>query len=122
MRAIDYIVLSCTNTPDWEQVEVEDLRRDARLDGKSGVGEHYIILRNGSIIPGRPLESPANVLHSINKNSIVIKLVGAADNFTESQEDALDDLVEDICFDLMYIPLIKELSDFDMWAHTTGLS
>lgn len=121
MRIINYIVLCCTQTPEAVEVDISDLRREARLDGKTDIGEHFVIHRDGSVVDGRPLEYPANVLHHINKDSIFIKLVGARGNFTEAQEDAVEELIDSLIDIIDPTPSVKDLHYWDMWVNSTGL-
>jgi N-acetylmuramoyl-L-alanine amidase len=57
MRPINKIILHCTATPEDRETSVEDIRRWHKNQGWSDIGYHYVVLLDGSIRKGRPVEN-----------------------------------------------------------------
>ncbi len=112
MRAITEIIVHCTATrPDWwagqstERKLAEIRRWHVSQNGWRDIGYHYLIDRDGSVLPGRPLAQVGAHVQGRNANSIGISLVGghgsaASDgfstHFTAAQDQALRLLIADL--------------------------
>ena len=56
-RKINKIIIHCTATPEGRQIDIDDVRRwHIEERGWSDVGYHFLILLDGTIQIGRPLE------------------------------------------------------------------
>jgi len=116
MRHIDEIVIHCTATnPSWYEdrpvaevvKEITRWHTDPKPKGRgwSDCGYHYIVHRDGSVGTGRPVWRSGAHVAGHNESTIGVSLVGGRggcsddkflDNFTEAQEKALRELVEDL--------------------------
>ena len=102
MRQIKEIILHCSATAEGRDYTVADIDRWHKARGWRGIGYHYVIYRDGSVHPGRPVEQIGAHCTGHNANSIGICYIGglAADNKTPkdtrtpAQIQALRDLVE----------------------------
>ena len=102
MRQIKEIILHCSATAEGRDYTVADIDRWHKARGWRGIGYHYVIYRDGSVHPGRPVEQIGAHCTGHNANSIGICYIGglAADNKTPkdtrtpAQREALRDLVE----------------------------
>ena len=116
MRPITEIIVHCTATrPDWwagksPVQRVAEVRRwhvTPKPEGRGfkNIGYHYLIDRNGVIVPGRPLDQ--NGAHVIERNigTIGVALFGGhgsaaddafAENFTPEQDASLRKLIADL--------------------------
>ena len=85
IRNIDEIILHCTATPEGRHVSLEEVRDwHVRGNGWSDIGYHYLILLDGTICDGRPLDKSGAHCIGHNSRSIGIAYVGgcAADGTT----------------------------------------
>ncbi len=105
MRKINEIILHCSATEKGEEFDVSDIRRWHVHRGWSDVGYHYIILLDGAVQVGRPLERQGAHVKGRNRNSIGICYIGGLkdgkpfDTMNESQEKSfriLYDKLKDI--------------------------
>ena len=111
MRDINEVIIHCTATrPNWwEGRSAEEKVREVRqwhLDrGWSDVGYHYLIDRDGSVVPGRPVEKIGAHVKGHNKGTIGVALFGGhgsastdqfSDHFTQEQADALTHLLAEL--------------------------
>jgi N-acetylmuramoyl-L-alanine amidase len=81
MRKIDKIIIHCADTPEGKYFDIDDIRKwhvDER--GWSDVGYHYVILLDGSIQLGRPIQVSGAHTKGFNSQSIGICYIGGADN------------------------------------------
>lgn len=104
MRKIDEIILHCSATPEGREHDVEDIRR-WHVDGRgwSDVGYHYIILLDGTVQAGRPVNIQGAHCKGQNKTTVGIcyiggcdKLMKAKDTMNHGQEKAFLNLVESL--------------------------
>lgn len=99
MREIHEYILHCSATEEGKQFDVDDIRRWHLDRGWSDVGYHYVILQDGTIQLGRPLELVGAHCKGRNKNSVGICYIGGlrdrepADTMTWSQFYAVYRLV-----------------------------
>ena len=104
MRQIKEIILHCSATAEGRDYTVADIDRWHKARGWRGIGYHYVIYRDGSVHPGRPVEQIGAHCTGRNANSIGICYIGglAADNKTPkdtrtpAQIQALRDLVGEL--------------------------
>jgi hypothetical protein len=112
MRNIDTIVIHCTATrPNWwagksaKQKTAEIRRWHVEDRGWSDIGYHYLIDRDGTVTEGRSLERTGAHAKNHNTGSVGITLFGGHggnasdkfdDNFTEDQDRALRELIDNL--------------------------
>lgn len=116
MRNFDTIILHTSATyPDWMKGQGVKAKRD-EIDqwhkdrGWSGIGYHYVIDRDGSVIAGRHLNKTGAHVEGHNTGSVGVCLIGGrwpdgrwaektdrfSDHFTAEQDRALRDLIADL--------------------------
>lgn len=105
MRKIDEIIIHCTATEEGRDFTVEDVRRwHVQGNGWKDIGYHYVIYRDGSIHPGRPLDQVGAHTSGHNATSIGVCYVGGVaadrktpkDTRTPEQKATLIDLVRSL--------------------------
>lgn len=111
MRKLDTIIVHCTATRSgWMEdspttEKVDEVRRWHLDRGWSDIGYHYLIDRDGTIAPGRPIERSGAHTRGHNRRSVGVALFGGhgssatdefEENFTPEQEAALKNLVSDL--------------------------
>lgn len=102
MRKITKIILHCSATPEGRDYTVADIDRWHKQRGWQGIGYHYVVYRDGSVHPGRPVEQIGAHTSGHNANSIGVCYVGGVaadgktpkDTRTPAQRAALRDLVK----------------------------
>lgn len=104
MREISSIIIHCSATPEGRDFTVEDIDRCHRQRGFRCIGYHYVIYRDGSIHPGRPIAREGAHCLGHNADSIGICYIGGVDaagkpkdTRTPQQRTALTQLVSDFC-------------------------
>ena len=95
-RIITEIILHCTATPAGRPVCVADIDAWHRRRGFDGIGYHYVVGLDGTIMPGRPVDKAGAHCLGHNRNSIGVVYVGgldasghATDTRTAAQRSAL---------------------------------
>lgn len=104
MRQIKEIILHCSATAEGRDYTVADIDRWHKARGWRGIGYHYVIYRNGSVHPGRPVEQIGAHCTGHNANSIGVCYIGGCaadgktpkDTRTPQQREALRRLVADL--------------------------
>ena len=105
MRSINQIIIHCSATPEGRDVTVDQIRRMHIQDNHwNDIGYHYVIYRDGSIHPGRPLAKEGAHTKNHNAHSIGICYIGgmdseykkAKDTRTPQQKEALVQLVKQL--------------------------
>lgn len=103
MRRINKIILHCTATKAGVKVTAADVDRWHKQQGWAGIGYHFLILLDGTIEKGRPIEKVGAHCTGQNANSIGVCYVGgldakgrAMDTRTPKQIDAMRELVQDL--------------------------
>lgn len=90
MRELNRIILHCTATPSWREVSVDEIRRwHVEGNGWSDIGYHYVILLDGTVARGRPLDVAGAHVKGHNKDSIGVVYVGGTD-VTGQPQDTLN--------------------------------
>lgn len=101
IRKIEKIIVHCSATSPSMDIGASVIRKWHVKDrGWSDIGYHYVIKRDGTIEPGRPLDRPGAHTRGHNHNSIGVCWVGGVDdqnnpedNRTEAQRLELARLV-----------------------------
>lgn len=103
MRTIDKIIIHCSDTPDGRAVTVDEIRRWHKERGFSDIGYHYVIMLDGSVRNGRPLEQAGAHCKGQNAHSIGICYVGGCDlnrrpkdTRTDAQKTAMAGLIREL--------------------------
>ena len=115
MRSIDKIFVHCSATrPNWwagktaEEQTAEIKRWHTEDRGWSDIGYTYVVGRCGTVVEGRSVERTPAAQRGHNKGSIAICVLGGhggakdddfLENFTEAQDEALRNLIDDLCED-----------------------
>lgn len=102
MRPITEIIVHCTATPEGRDCTVADIDRWHKQKGWKGIGYHYVVYRDGTIHPGRPVARTGAHCYGHNRYSIGIAYVGGLapdgktpkDTRTEAQKTALVHLLQ----------------------------
>lgn len=90
MRELNRIILHCTATPSWREVSVDEIRRwHVEGNGWSDIGYHYVILLDGTVARGRPLDVAGAHVKGHNKDSVGVVYVGGTD-VTGQPQDTLN--------------------------------
>lgn len=102
-KRTDLIVVHVTATPPHMKIGAERIDQMHKRLGWSGIGYHYVIRRDGSVEPGRDLNSVGAHVAGFNSRSVGISLVGgvndsgkAENNATLGQFAALEELVRQL--------------------------
>ena len=103
MRSINLIVVHCSATRADHALTTENLESEHRRRGFHGIGYHYYIRRDGTVVPTRPLEQIGAHAQGHNAHSIGICYEGGldcnghpADTRTPEQKSALRLLVHQL--------------------------
>lgn len=103
-RRVNEIIVHCTATPEGRWYDVIDIRRWHRQQGWSDVGYHYIVLRDGTLQEGRPVNQVGAHCQGHNSHSIGVCYIGGVatdgvtpkDTRTQAQRDALRALMVEL--------------------------
>lgn len=79
MRDIKYIAVHCSATIEGKYYDAEDFDAWHKRRGWSGIGYHKVVLLDGTIQDGRPLEKIGAHVGGFNSKSIGIVYVGGLD-------------------------------------------
>lgn len=100
MRKINKIIIHCTATKAGQHVTVSDVDRWHKARGFRGIGYHFLIYLDGTIVRGRGIGEAGAHTKGYNANSIGVCYVGGldgagkpADTRTPEQREALHGLV-----------------------------
>lgn len=109
MRKITEIIVHCSATPEGKDFTVEQIRQwhttpKPKGNGWRDIGYHYVIYRDGSVHPGRPVEQQGAHCTGHNPQSIGICLIGGCaadgktpkDTRTAKQSASLEKLVREL--------------------------
>lgn len=96
-RKIDMIVVHCSDSPDYLDIGVKQIREWHTLpppkgNGWSDIGYHFVIRRNGEIERGRPETEAGAHAKGVNTRSIGIVWVGKT-NPSPEQEKSMVGLI-----------------------------
>ena len=76
MRHINKVIIHCSATPEGRAISVDTIRQWHIKRGWSDIGYHYVILINGTIQEGRPVERAGAHCKGHNANSIGVCFEG----------------------------------------------
>ncbi len=100
VRDIDEIIVHCTATPAGRNVTVADIDRWHRHRGFRCIGYHYVVMLDGRVEAGRPVEEIGAHCSGHNARSIGVVYVGGldrdgkpCDTRTPAQRRALVELI-----------------------------
>lgn len=79
MRPIEKVIIHCSATPEGRHHDVHDIRRWHKARGWSDCGYHYVILLDGTIQQGRPLQRAGAHTKGFNSKSIGVCYIGGVD-------------------------------------------
>ena len=104
MRKINKIILHCAATPAGKDYTVAQIDEWHRARGFKCIGYHYVVYRDGSILPGRSLSEAGAHCTGQNANSIGVCYIGGCsadgktpcDTRTAAQRTALERLVKEL--------------------------
>lgn len=86
MRRIDYIVVHSSATPAGVYFDASDIDDWHRQRGWSQIGYNFVVLLDGTVEEGRPLELVPAHVKSHNRNSIGIVYIGGTDKYKEAKD------------------------------------
>lgn len=85
------VVPSCTGTKD---LSLWDIKAKYREQGVGQIGSHYVVLRDGDVEKGRPVDEHGNVEQLYNRDSVFIEVLCSTDEeMTEAQRVSVHGLV-----------------------------
>ena len=88
MREIDKLIVHCTATREGDDsINVEVIDGWHKRRGWSGIGYHFLILIDGTIEHGRPIDKMGAHCKGYNKNSIGISYVGGVEKDGKTPKD-----------------------------------
>ncbi len=101
MREINKIILHCSATREGQDITTETIRGwHVGERGWSDIGYHFVVLLDGTVDKGRPIERQGAHVRGHNKGSIGICYVGGCDadmnpkdTRTDLQKDSLTELI-----------------------------
>jgi len=104
MRTINEIILHCSATKEGKHFDAEDIRVwHVNGNGWSDIGYHFVILLDGTIEHGRPVEKVGAHVKGRNRNSIGVCYIGGLDEdgkpkdtMTKEQEASFLDVVHSL--------------------------
>ena len=103
MRKINDIILHCSATKEGRDFTVADIDRWHKARGWRCIGYHFVVYRDGTVHPGRPVEQIGAHTSNHNARSIGVCYVGGLDasgrpkdTRTPQQRAALRRLVSDL--------------------------
>lgn len=104
MRKIRKIIVHCTATPAGREVSVGEIDSWHRARGFRGIGYHYVVMTDGRVCEGRPVEEVGAHCLGQNADSIGVVYVGGltadgrspADTRTPAQKASLRELVDSL--------------------------
>jgi len=96
-KATKYIVIHCAATKPDAKFDADDINEwHLKRGWKNGIGYHFVILRDGTIEVGRPIDAVGSHAKGVNAVSIGICLMGGLDddddavaNYTPEQWQSL---------------------------------
>lgn len=122
MRPINLLVWHCAATPEGKPFTAADIDRWHKQQGWAGIGYHYVVLLDGTIQKGRPVETVGAHVQGHNTGSIGCVYIGgvdkdnrfAKDTRTPPQKAAMIQLTKDL---LKQFPTIKRIAGHNEFAN-----
>lgn len=109
MRTLDRIVLHCSATEEGHPFGAADIRRWHKARGWKDIGYHYVILLDGTVEYGRPVDQVGAHVKGHNSTTVGVCYIGGlrhgkpADTMTPEQEVAFLELVYSLRKSLGYL-------------------
>ena len=103
MRQIKEIIVHCADTPEGRDDKAADIKRWHKAQGWSDIGYHYVIDIDGTIEPGRPLETAGAHCTGHNANSIGICYIGGCDKDMKPKDTRTDEQKASLLLLLKYL-------------------
>ena len=91
MRTIKEIIVHCADTPEGRDDKAADIKRWHKAQGWKDIGYHYVIDLDGTIEPGRPLETAGAHCTGHNANSIGVCYIGGCDAKMQPKDTRTDE-------------------------------
>lgn len=121
MRRLNEIIIHCAATPEGKHFTANDIDRWHRQNGWAGIGYHFVVLLDGTVEVGRPLNKVGAHVAGRNTGTIGICYIGgvaadgrtAKDTRTAAQQAALMSLCKDL---IRKHPTIKIVSGHNQYA------
>jgi N-acetylmuramoyl-L-alanine amidase len=91
MRAIKKIIVHCADTPEGRDDRAADIKRwHTEERGWSDIGYHYVVDLDGTIEPGRPIETAGAHCTGHNADSIGVCYIGGCDKKMQPKDTRTD--------------------------------
>ena len=103
MRTIKEIIVHCADTPDGRDNKAADIKRWHKAQGWKDIGYHYVIDLDGTIEPGRPLETAGAHCTGHNANSIGVCYIGGCDAKMQPKDTRTDEQKASLILLLKYL-------------------
>ena len=109
MRTLDRIVLHCSATEEGHPFGAADIRRWHKARGWKDIGYHYVILLDGTVEYGRPVDQVGAHVKGHNSTTVGVCYIGGVrngepvDTMTAEQEVAFLELVYSLRKSLGYL-------------------
>lgn len=103
MRKITEIIVHCADTPEWRDDRAADIKRWHLARGFNDIGYHYVVDLDGTIEPGRPIETAGAHCTGHNANSIGICYIGGADKDMKPKDTRTDEQKQSLLLLLKYL-------------------
>lgn len=115
MREINEIIIHCTATKEGIDYSIGDIRAWHKKRGFTDIGYHFVIYRDGSVLPGRSIDIPGAHTAGHNKNSIGICYVGGLDVDGKPKDTRTDE--QKTALVKLLAALIRELPNCTIYGH-----
>lgn len=102
IKSVNYLVVHCSATRPSQEVTAADIDLWHRQRGWAGIGYHFVIERDGTMVTGRPDNRPGAHARGFNHLSLAFCLIGGVaedgktpeNNYTPQQMVALSSLLK----------------------------
>ena len=103
MRTLKEIIVHCADTPEGRDNKAADIKRWHKAQGWKDIGYHYVIDLDGTIEPGRPLETAGAHCTGHNANSIGVCYIGGCDAKMQPKDTRTDEQKASLILLLKYL-------------------
>lgn len=86
-RPINELIWHCTATPAGRDFTVDDIRQWHRARGWTDIGYHYVVYRDGRILPGRPIGQIGAHVEGHNTGTVGCSYIGGLSSDGKRAED-----------------------------------
>jgi N-acetylmuramoyl-L-alanine amidase len=116
MRDINKIIVHCSATKDGQHYDIDDIRSwHVNGNGWSDVGYHFVVLLDGRIQIGRPLEKMGSHCKGQNKTSIGVCYIGGLDSSGKYRDTRTYEQRESL--EVLIATLVRMFPDSDVFGH-----